>query len=192
VTILGRGLSLALLALPLVAAGPARAMRLDQWRGHVSFGYAHLFSDSTSPGGSISASGGVDYPIAERWRIGPGVAISLLGTHDVTRGSVIAGLDHSLLEGVLQLHWLPRSGPVTRVSFGPGLAAARVALQVGAGGAGFLDLAVDEVQPELALDVSALPRRMQVVAVGLEAGVRWIPVERVRWLLTTVRFTIHY
>jgi len=184
----------ALTALTALLAAPAHAgaLRLEPWRGHVSIGYAHLFSDETSPGGSISVAGGVDYPIRDDLRLGPGVAISLLGTHDVTRGSVIAGLDHSLLEGVLQLHWLPRSGRITRVSLGPGLAAARVALQVGAGGAGFLDFAVDEVRPMLALDVSALPRRQRIVAVGLEAGVRWVPVGRVDWFLTTLRLAIHY
>jgi hypothetical protein len=36
--------------------------------------------------------------------------------------------------------------------------------------------AVDEVKPEFALDVSAIPRRMKVVAVGLESGVRIVPV----------------
>src|SRR5437660_216655 len=75
---------------------------------------------------------------------------------------------------------------------GPGFAAARAQLQVGAGGAGFLDLAVDEVRPELALDVSALPRRMRIVAVGFEAGLRFVPVERVSWTLATLRVTIHY
>ena len=189
---LRRGLRCALLASCIAATAHAGPIRLEPWRGHVSFGYAHLFSDDTTPGGSISVAGGIDYPIREGLRIGPGIAISLLGTHDVTRGSVVAGLDHSLLEGVLQLHWLPRTGRVTRVSFGPGLAAARVALQVGAGGANFLDLAVDEVKPELALDVSAMPRRQKIVAVGLEAGLRYVPVERVDWFLTTLRLTIHY
>lgn len=183
---------LAFLGLCLASSAHAGFLRLEEWRGHVSLGYAHLFSDSTSPGGSLSVAGGVDYPIRAGLRIGPVVAISLLGTHDVTRGSVVAGLDHSLLEGALQLHWLPRTGPVTRVSFGPGVAAARVALQVGAGGAGFLDLAVDEVRPELALDVSAVPRRHQIVGVGLEAGLRYVPVGRTDWWLTSVRFTIHY
>ncbi len=118
--------------------------------------------------------------------------MSILGTHDVSRGSITAGLDFSLLDAALQLHWLPRSGPVTRVSLGPGLGLARTSLQVGAGGAGFLDLAVDEVKPELALDLSMLPRRQQIVAVGFEAGVRFVPVERVNWVLSTLRLTIHY
>ena len=177
-----------LLAAP-AAAGP---IRLEPWRGHVSLGYGHLFSDEFSPGGSISVAGGVDYPVASRVRLGPSLSISLLGSHEVTRGSVTAGLEYSLLEGALQLHWMPRNGPVTRVSFGPGFAAARTSLQVGGGGANFLDLAVDEVRPEVAFDLSALPRWQEIVAVGLEAGVRWVPVERVDWILTSVRLTIHY
>ncbi len=170
----------------------AGAMRLEPWRGHLSIGYAHLFSDEFSPGGSISIAGGVDYPVGARLRLGPVIGIALLGTHEVTRGSITAGLEYSLLESALQLHWAPRTGPVTRVSLGPGLAAARSSLQIGGGGVGFLDLAVDEVRPELALDVSALPRRQEIVAVGVEAGLRVVPVERVTWSLATLRLTIHY
>ena len=183
----------AALAVTLLLAGPARAgLHLEPWRGHVSIGYGYLFSDSLSPGGSISVAGGVDYPVGARWRVGPVIGIALLGSSDVTRGSVTAGLDYSMLDVALQLHWLPSSGPITRLSLGPGVASARSALQVGAGGAGFLDLAVDELQPEVAFDVSALPRRQHIVAVGLEAGVRFVPVERVNWTVTTIRRTIHY
>ena len=187
------GVIVALLLFPVLLATPARAgMHLEPWRGHVSIGYGYLFSDSLSPGGSISVAGGVDYPIASRWRVGPVIGIALLGSTDVTRGSVTAGLDYSMLDVALQAHWLPASGPITRISLGPGVASARSALQVGAGGAGFLDLAVDEIKPEVALDVSAIPRRMHIVAVGLEAGVRFVPVERVNWTVTTLRLTIHY
>jgi hypothetical protein len=175
-------------------APPARAggMRLEDWRGHVSLGYGHLFSDSLSPGGSISLAGGVDYPIRESLRIGPVIGMAILGTHDVTRGSITAGLDYSLLDVALQLHWLPKHGPISRVSAGPGFAAARASLQVGGGGAGFLDLAVDEVRPELAVDLSMLSRRQKIVAVGVEAGVRYVPVDRVSWVLSTLRLAIHY
>jgi len=185
-------LLVALLAGALAPPARAGGMRLEAWRGHVSLGYGHLFSDSLSPGGSISVAGGVDYPLRESFRLGPVIGMSILGSHDVTRGSITAGLDFSLLDAALQLHWLPRSGPVTRVSLGPGLGLARTALQVGAGGAGFLDLAVDEVKPELALDLSMLPRRQRIVAVGFEAGVRFVPVARVNWVLSTLRLTIHY
>jgi hypothetical protein len=193
----GRGGRSALWLIPLLAAviaapATAGAIRLEPWRGHVSLGYGHLFSDDLSPGGSISVAGGVDYPINEALRVGPVIGIAILGSHDVTRGSVTAGLDYSLLDAALMLHWLPGNGRITRVSFGPGFAAARAQLQVGAGGAGFLDLAVDEMQPEFALDVSAIPRRQKIVAVGLEAGLRFVPVKRVDWTLATLRLTIHY
>ena len=189
---LSRRLTIALLGCCLALPAHAAALRLEPWRGHVSLGYGHLFSDRYSPGGSISVAGGLDYAVHDRLRLGPVLSISLLGSHEVTRGSVTAGLEYSLLEGALQLHWMPRTGPITRVSLGPGFAAARTSLQVGGGGASFLDLAVDEVKPEVALDLSALPRRQQIVAVGLEAGVRYVPVTRTDWILTSVRLTIHY
>lgn len=181
-----------LLACLFTAPAQAGGMHLAGWRGHVSLGYGHLFSDSFSPGGSIAVAGGVDYPVHETLRIGPVLGMAILGTHDVTRGSITAGLEYSLLDVALQMHWLPRSGRITRVSIGPGLGIARTALQVGGGGAGFLDLAVDETKPELALDVSMLPRRQKIVAVGLEAGLRYVPVKRVDWILSTIRLTIHY
>lgn len=190
-----RGLALALLCLfATVPAAPAHAggIHLEEWRGHVAFGYGRLFSDDLAPGGSISVAGGVDYPVHESLRLGPVIGMTILGTHDVTRGSVAAGLEYSLLDAALQLHWLPKNGPVSRVSLGPGLGAARASLQVGGGGAGFLDLAVDEVRPELAFDLSMLPRRQKIVAVGLEVGVRFVPVERVNWVLATLRLAIHY
>jgi hypothetical protein len=180
-------------AVTLFAPGEAAAdMHLAEWRGHLSVGYAHLFSDSLAPAGSISVAGGVDYPLNASLRLGPVIGMALLGTHDVTRGSVTAGLEYSLFDAALQLHWLPRSGPITRVSLGPGLAIARSALQVGGGGAGFLDLAVDETDPEVALDLSMLPRRQKVVAVGIEAGMRFVPVQRVNWWVSTIRLTVHY
>lgn len=181
-----------MVALGVLAPSQAAALRLEPWRGHVAVGYGHLFSDSFSPGGSISVAGGVDYPVSPNLRVGPVIGMSILGTHDVVRGSITAGLDYSLFDCALQLHWSPANGPLSRVSFGPGFAIARTSLQVGGGGAGFLDLAVDEVRPELAVDVSAMPRRQKIVAVGIEAGVRIVPVERVSWVLGTVRLAIHY
>jgi hypothetical protein len=188
---LGRVLFSLLLTAALSASAHA-GMKLELWRGHVSVGYGHLFSDTTSPGGSISVGAGVDYPIASALKLGPVISMTLFGSYGAERGSFVASVDHSMLDVALQLHWLPASGPITRVSFGPGVAAARGDLQVGAGGAGFLDLAVDEVQPEVALDLSLLPRRQKVVAVGLETGVRWVPVERVDWWSVTARLTVHY
>lgn len=187
------GRTLTALLLTAIAASSAHAgMKLENWRGHVSVGYGYLVSDTTSPGGSISVAAGVDYPLNSSLRLGPTVSMSLYGSYNTERGSFTASVDHSLLDVALQLHWLPASGPVTRVSLGPGVAAARGDLQAGAGGASFLDLAVDELQPEVALDVSAWPRHMKVVAVGLELGTRWVPVERVDWWSFTARLAVHY
>ena len=183
---------LALVLLVSAVTAHAGAIRLEPWRGHVAVGYGKLWSDALAPGGSISVAGGVDYPVSPSLRVGPVIGLALLGSHDVQRGSIVAGVDYSLLDVALQAHWTPPSGIVSRVSFGPGIGLARAALQVGGGGAGFLDLAVDEVKPEFALDVSAIPRRMKVVAVGLESGVRIVPVSRTTWVLGTVRLTIHY
>lgn len=188
---LGRLLLTALVTAVLASTAQA-GMKLENWHGHISLGYGHLFSDSTSPGGSISVAGGVDYPIRPTLLLGPSVSMTLFGSYDAVSGSFVAAVDHSMLDVALQLHWLPASGPVTRVSIGPGVASARGDLQVGAGGASFLDLAVDEVRPEIALDLSALPRRQKIVAVGFETGVRWVPVERVDWWVVTARLTIHY
>ena len=188
---LGRLLVTTLLTAALASTAHA-GMKLDGWRGHLSLGYGHLFSDYTSPGGSISVAGGVDYPVRPALRLGPVLSMTLYGSYDAQRGSFVASVDHSQLDVALQLHWLPASGPITRVSFGPGVAAARGDLQVGAGGASFSDLAVDEVRPEVALDLSLLPRRQKIVAVGFETGVRWVPVERVDWWTVTARLTIHY
>jgi hypothetical protein len=188
-----RWLPIALSTLCLVVApASAGALRLEPWNGHLSVGYAHLTSDEYSPGGAFSFAAGVDYPVSSGLRVGPTVGIALLGSHDVAEGSFIASLDYSLIDVALQAHWAPPAGPVTRVSIGPGLAAARAALQVGAGGASFLDYAVDEVRPELAVDLSALPRKHKLVGVGVEAGLRYVPVRRVDWILTTLRMTIHY
>jgi hypothetical protein len=189
---IGPALAVAAVVTLLAPRAQAAGMRLENWHGHVSVGYGHLFSDSLSPGGSISVAGGIDYALNGSLRLGPTIGMAILGTTDVTRGSVTAGLEYSLLDVALQLHWLPRSGPITRVSLGPGIGIARTALQVGAGGAGFLDLAVDETDPEVAFDLSMLPRRQKIVAVGVEAGLRFVPVERVNWWLSTIRLTVHY
>lgn len=177
-----------------LCAAPVSAgvLRIEPWNGHLSVGYAHLTSDDASPGGAFSFAAGVDYPVKWGLRVGPTVGIALLGSHDVEEGSFVASLDYSLIDVALQAHWAPPAGPVTRVSIGPGLAAARAALQVGAGGASFLGYAVDEVRPELAIDLTAMSRRSKLVGVGLEAGLRYVPVRRVDWVLSTVRMTIHY
>ena len=50
---LARLLVTALLSAVLASTAHA-GMKLEEWRGHISLGYGHLFSDSTSPGGSAT------------------------------------------------------------------------------------------------------------------------------------------
>jgi len=172
---------------------PARAgLVLDAWRGHISFGYAKLVSDSLAPAGSLSVAGGVDYPLARKWRLGPTLSFDLLGSSNVTRGSVTAGLDYSLFEAALMTTYLPEHGPFARLAAGPGIASARSELSVAAGGAGFRDLPVGEVQPEFASDLTVMSRHLPIVAVGGELGMRILPIRKRAWTLLTARLAIHF
>lgn len=185
--------TLALVLAACACAPQAHArMQLDRWKGHVAFGYGKVFSDSLAPGGSISAAGGLEYPVASRWHLGPTLAFNLLGSSSATRGSVHAGLDYSLFDIALMATYLPAHGRLTRLSFGPGFASAHADLAVSAGGAGFRDLAVAEGRPELAVDAAFMPRRMQVVAIGAELGARIVPVRQGVWSVLTGRLVIHF
>jgi hypothetical protein len=175
-----------------VAAPASGAVTIAAWRGHIALGYAKVVSDSLAPAGSMSVSGGVDYPLGARWRLGPALSINLLGSSSATRGSVTAGLDYSMFESALLLTYLPARGPVARWSFGPGLASPRSELSVSGGGAGFKDLPVGEVCPEVALDATLMSRHMPIVAIGAELGARWVPVSKGAWTLLTARLAIHY
>jgi hypothetical protein len=62
---------------------------------------------------------------------------------------------------------------------------------VAGGGAGFSDLAVNEVKPEFALEVTSMQRE-KLVGLGAELGLRLVPVDQGLWSLFTARFTIHY
>jgi hypothetical protein len=177
----------------VTAAAPARAgLRLDAWKGHLSVGYAKVFSDSLAPGGSISAGGGLEYPIAANWRLGADVAFNLLGSSVVNRGSVTAGLDYSMFDAALLATWLPAKGPVARLSVGPGVASPRAELAVAGGGALFRDLAVGEVKPCFAAQATIMSRRQHVVGIGAEIGTRIVPVDQGTWTLLTTRLTIHF
>src|SRR5690349_6809825 len=90
-----------------LAAGVASAepMRLDQWHGHVAIGFASVVSDANAPGGSLSVAAGIDYPVAAPWRLGPVVSFDILGSSNVDRGSIRAGLDYSLFEAALLATW---------------------------------------------------------------------------------------
>lgn len=186
--------SLTLAAALVLAATPAHAgaLRLDPWRGHVAIGYAKVFSDSLAPGGSLSVAGGVDYPVGQGLRLGPTVSFALLGSTNVTQGSIVAALDYSLVDAALQLHWTPPKGPVSRVSIGPGIAGPRAALSVAGGGAGFERFAVHGADAEVALDLTAMPRREGLLRAGFEAGTRVVFVPSGAWTLLTLRLAVHY
>ena len=182
----------AVLALACAAAPARAAMKLDAWRGHVGIGFAGIVSDSLAPGGSLSVGAGVDDPLGAAWRLGPALSFDLLGSSTVTRGSIRAGLDYSVFETALLLTYLPSHGPVARWSFGPGVASPKAELSIAGGGAGFSDLTVGEIKPELALDATLMSRHMPVVAVGAEFGARFIPTSQGPWTLITGRLAIHY
>lgn len=181
-----------LLALLGTSAPASARMPLENWRGHLALGFGAVISDSLAPGGSLSVAAGVDYPLAARWRVGPTLSIDLLGSSAVTRGSIRAGLDYSLFEAAMLFTYLPAHGPVGRVSLGPGIASPRADLSISAGGAGFTDLAVSEVKPELALDVTLMPPHMTIVGVGVELGTRFMQTSQGPWTLLTGRLSVHY
>lgn len=176
----------------LAAAAPAGAMKLDAWRGHLAVGYAKVVSDSLAPAGSISAAGGIEYPVAARWRVGGAAAFNLLGSSTVRRGSVTAAMDYSMFDAALLATWLPPRGPFARVSFGPGIASARAELAVAGGGALFRDLPVGEVKPDFAIDATLMSRKPRLVSVGAELGARIVPVDQGTWTLLTARLAIHF
>ena len=180
-------------ALAAAGAGPSRAgMSLDAWKGRLGVGYARVFSDSLAPAGSMSASLGVEYPIATRWLLGPSVGFNLLGSSTVTRGSVTAALDYSHFDVALLATYLPARGPFTRLAFGSGVASARAELAVAGGGALFRDLPVDEIQPEFAAEATLGSRKQKIVAIGLELGVRVIPVTQTTWTVFTARLGVYF
>ena len=84
-----RVLAVALLVVTIatLAPRPAEALRLESWQGHVSIGYAKLFSDSLAPSGSLSVGCGLDHPLKGRFRLGPKLSLSLLGSSQTERGS---------------------------------------------------------------------------------------------------------
>lgn len=182
---------LAMLLLPLAAA-PARAFSLAPFRGHVGLGYAKLFV-SDAPGGSLSVEGGIDYPLASRFRVGASLGYHLLGSRTVERGSLVASLDYSSFTTALQLHWHPQVlGPVTRLSVGPALFNGHVELSTSGGGALFADLARGETALGAAIDATVMARREAPVRVGFELGTRVGFFSDETWTLGTARLVFHY
>jgi hypothetical protein len=178
-----------------LSAAPARA-GLKDVNGHVSFGYAKLFTTDTlaTPGGSLSVTGGLDHPL---WRgdlrLGAEIGFNLLGSKTVTEGSLFANVDYSMFEAVLFLHYLPHGlGPIGRISAGPALLSARAELSTAGGGASFSGYATEEVAGGLAFDVTLIQQRPAPVRVGLELGTRVAFLPEDTWTLATARLAFHY
>ncbi len=177
----------------LLASAPpaAAALHLEPWKGHLQIGYAQLFI-ADAPGGSFAAGGGVDYPVTPCARVGVDVGYHLLGTRTVDRGSLTANVDYSLFEAAALLHLATdRLGPVSRVSVGPSLMAARASISATGGGAGFLDLAVDKVVAGAVLEGTWLSHAAPV-RLGFELGVRVAFVPSETWAIATARLAVHY
>ena len=177
----------------MLVAQPSHAEgRLQKVRGQMGFGYAKLLGSDT-PAGSFSMGIGVDYPVNSRLRAGLAFGYELLGGRVVERGSLVAGVDYSMLEILAVAHFQPeRLGPVGRVSLGTGIFSTRADLATSGGGASFSDLAVDEVVPGVAFDVTFIQKRPAPVRIGLEMGGRIAFLSDDTWSMALVRLAFHY
>jgi hypothetical protein len=175
-----------------LAVAPARASGLDPVRGHLSIGYTRLFAPD-APSGSLSVGAGVDLPVTRNLRAGVAIGYHLLGGNTVQRGSLFANVDYSEFDAELLASWLPqRLGPIGRIAAGPALVSARSVLSSSGTGAGFADLAIEELAPGVALDVTLMRRSEAPVRVGLELGTRIAYLKHATWTLATTRLTFHY
>jgi hypothetical protein len=179
------------LAALLGTATPVRAFDWSRVQGHTSFGYGRL-TVAHAPGGSVGITVGFDYPIRPGLDAGIDLGLSLYGNRIVSRGSLDATIDYGSQEVLFLTHWQVKLGPLTRVSIGPGLTHARAELSVSAGGAEFLDLAVDDVAPTAAVDLAMIRRRPAPVRVALITGWRGAFLEGEDWHQFSLRFGIHY
>ena len=188
------GAPLALALLLLVPAVAAAASRLGAMEGHLSIGYVKLFADSLdAPGGSISLSAGVDYPVVRTLRAGVDLGYDLLGSSTYQEGSLFATVDYSAFQVIGLLHWLPeRLGPLRRVSLGPMLCNAHGDLTTAAGGAAFADRAVHQTSGGAAVQATLLPASASPVKLGLELGLRRAFLAGPDWTLLSVRLSVHY
>jgi hypothetical protein len=172
----------------LAAPGGAAA----EMMGHVAIGYGKLFQED-APGGSLSIAGGLDWPLASRFRIGFGVGYSLLGSSTEQHGSLFANIDYSAPEAYAVGSWHPPSaGPVERVSLGLGVMNALAEIAAAGGGAAFRDLAREGVVPAAMIETTLMSRRPAPVRAGLELGARFGFLEEEVWPIATVRVAIHY
>ena len=188
----------ALLAVALLvgfAAPSAAGLELADVRGHIGFGFTHLFTSDTTdtPAGSLAIGAGVSVPLANRLRGGIDIGYHMLGSSTLVQGSLSSGIDYSVLEALALLHWgATRSGPEIIVSAGPGLFVSHATLAATSIGAAFSDQAVDHTGPGGALSVTIAQRRATPGRIGFEAGVRMIPLDGPTWTIATARIQILY
>ena len=186
---------LGIVALLAGAVPCAGALRLDEVQGHLAIGFGHLATSDTSatPTGSLSIGGGVDVPVARRLRAGIDAGYHLLGSRTLVQGTLSSGIDYSVFEALALLHWMPLDrGPQLIVSGGPGLFVARASLAASSVGAAFVSQTVDQTQLGGALSLSAIRRPPASVRIGIELGVRVVPLASTTWTLASARVTMHY
>jgi hypothetical protein len=185
--------ALLLAAALAIATSPssARAFEWSRVQAHTTFGYGRL-TKSHPTGGSIGLTVGFEHPIRPGLDAGIDLGLYLYGNRTVERGSLNATVDYGTQDIVLFTHWQTKLGPLTRISIGPGLTHARAELSVSAGGAAFLDLAVDELAPTAAVDLTMIRRRPAPVRVGFVAGYRGIFLDEEDWHQFSVRVALHY
>jgi len=175
-----------------IATPAVAGLHLEPWRGHLAFGYSHLFIED-APGGSMSMAGGVDYPVSESVRFGVDFGYHLLGSRTVQEGSLLADIDYSLLEVTGLVHWSPPwSGPFGRFSAGAGVFHADATLATSGGGASFSKFAVDEVVPGVSFSATVMSRKPSALRLGLELGGRMALVESETWNMGLARVVVHY
>jgi hypothetical protein len=177
------------------AAPGNAALQLADVRGHLAIGFAHVSSSDTTatPSGSISIGGGVDLPVRPRLRAGLDVGYHLLGSRTLVQGSLTSGIDYSLFEALALVHWSPLDrGPELVVSAGPGLFNARAELAATSIGLAFTPQAIDQTRAGAALALTVTRRRPAPVRVGLELGLRLVPLERATWTVLSARVAMRY
>ena len=107
------------------------ALQLSDVNGHLAIGFTMLSASDTTdtPGGSLSIGGGADVPVTSRLRAGVDVGYHLLGSRTLEQGSLTSGLDYSVFEVLVLVHWTPTDrGPLLTISGGPGLFVAKAEL----------------------------------------------------------------
>ncbi len=184
-------LAAAVLGLAL-GAGGAAAYPLEDWNGHVTFGYAKLFR-ADGPPGSLAVGAGLDHALPRGWRAGAVLGYQLLGSTQSDRGSLTASVDYSVFDvALLASRDLTGRHGLLRVAAGPGLMSAHADLNVAGGGAAFSDLAVGRTAADLAVDATWMTSHSNPVRVGIQSGMRFGFLPGDLWPMWTTSVAIHY